>query len=85
MIAGAAACSSIKVVYDYDQQTDFTKYKTYEYYGWARESDKLMNDLDKLLKKITEKEPESQIEQKAKVEARKASTVQGYCAQFHGF
>ena len=29
MIAGAAACSSIKVVYDYDQQTDFTKYKTY--------------------------------------------------------
>lgn len=26
-----AACSSLKVTYDYDSQTDFTKFKTYAY------------------------------------------------------
>ena len=41
------SCSSIKVTSDYDKGVDFTKYKTFEYYGWAEESDKIMNDLDK--------------------------------------
>ncbi len=31
MVALATACSSIKVSYDYDKTTDFSKYKTYAY------------------------------------------------------
>ncbi len=42
-----ASCSSLKVVVDLDSTVDFTKYKTYEYYGWAEESGKLLNDLEK--------------------------------------
>ena len=41
------ACSSIKVVSDFDPTVDFTQYKTFEYYGWMEDSDKLLNDLDK--------------------------------------
>ena len=40
-------CSSIKVVSDVDSSADFTQYKTFEYYGWLEDSDKLLNDLDK--------------------------------------
>ena len=42
-----ASCSSLKVACDYDRSIDFTKYKTFEYYGWAKESDRMLNDLDK--------------------------------------
>ncbi len=42
-----SSCSSIKVVSDMDQTVDFTKFKTFEYYGWAEESDKLLNRFDK--------------------------------------
>lgn len=42
-----SACSGIKVVSDFDRSVDFTQYKTFEYYGWMEESDKLLNDLDK--------------------------------------
>jgi hypothetical protein len=42
-----AACSSISVITDYDNTVDFTKYKTFEYYGWAKESDQILNDFDK--------------------------------------
>jgi len=41
------ACSSISVKSDYDKEVDFTKYKTFEYYGWAEESDKILNRFDK--------------------------------------
>ncbi len=41
------SCSSIQVVSDYDKTVDFTKQKTLEYYGWADESDKIMNRFDK--------------------------------------
>jgi hypothetical protein len=44
---GMASCSSLKITSDYDKTVDFSKYKTFEYYGWAQESDKLLNDLDK--------------------------------------
>ena len=37
-----------KITADYDKSVDFTKYKTFEYYGWAQESDKLLNNLDKV-------------------------------------
>lgn len=42
-----AACSGIKVTHDYDKSVDFGEYKTFEYYGWAEESDKIMNELTK--------------------------------------
>ncbi len=41
------ACSSISVVSDYDKSVDFTKYKTYSYYGWADNSDKVLSPFDK--------------------------------------
>lgn len=47
MAAIISACSSIKVTTDYDKTVDFTKIKTFEYYGWAAESDKLLNSLEK--------------------------------------
>ena len=40
-------CSSIKVISDYDDTIDFTQYKTYEYFGWSEESDKVMNRFDR--------------------------------------
>ncbi len=42
-----ASCSSITVTSDYDKSVDFTKFRTYSYYGWADNSDKLLNDFDK--------------------------------------
>jgi len=42
-----ASCSTISVTTDYDKTVDFGKYKTFEYYGWAKESDKILNDFDK--------------------------------------
>lgn len=41
----AAACSSLKVTYDYDKQADFASYKTYAY---SEDSQKLpVNDLNR--------------------------------------
>ena len=42
-----SGCSSLTVTSDYDRSIDFTQYKTYSYYGWAKDSDSLLNDLDK--------------------------------------
>lgn len=42
-----AACSSLKVTSDYDKTADFTKYKTFNYYGWQEDSDKILNRFDK--------------------------------------
>ena len=42
-----SACSSIKVTTDLDKTVDFTQLKTFEYYGWAAESDKIINQLEK--------------------------------------
>ena len=42
-----AGCSSIKVTSDYDKSVDFSKFKTYSYYGWTEESDKLLTPFDK--------------------------------------
>jgi len=39
-------CSSIKVTSDFDTTVDFTTYKTFEYYGWAEESNKILNQLE---------------------------------------
>jgi len=42
-----ASCSSIQVTWDYDKNADFANLKTYEYYGWADNSDKILNTIDK--------------------------------------
>jgi len=42
-----ASCSSLRVNSDYDKTADFSKYKTYSYYGWANNSDKILNQFDK--------------------------------------
>jgi len=41
------SCNTIKVVSDVDSSIDFSTYKTLEYYGWADNSDKILNDLEK--------------------------------------
>ena len=40
-------CSGIKVTSDYDKSADFNKYKTYSFYKWEEESDKLLTRFDK--------------------------------------
>jgi hypothetical protein len=44
----AAACSSIKVSYDYNKQADFTKYKTYKIADEVRQSGIPQLDLDRI-------------------------------------
>lgn len=39
--------SGVKVTSDYDNTVDFSKYKTYTYYGWAENSDKILTGFDK--------------------------------------
>jgi hypothetical protein len=43
-----SGCSSLKLTADYDKTVDFTQFKTFEFYGWAKESDKVLNGLDKV-------------------------------------
>lgn len=42
-----ASCSGVKVVTDYDKTVDFSQYKTLEYWGWAENSDQILNRFDK--------------------------------------
>lgn len=42
-----ASCGGVKVTTDYDKSVDFTKFKTYSYYGWTEESDQILNRFDK--------------------------------------
>ena len=37
------SCSSLSVTTDSDKTVDFTKFKTFSYYGWADNSDKILN------------------------------------------
>ena len=41
------SCSGLKVVSDVDPTVDWTQYKTFEYYGWAEESDKILTRFDR--------------------------------------
>jgi len=36
-----------KVSGDFDKTVDFSKYKTYQFIGWQKDSEKVMNDIDK--------------------------------------
>lgn len=42
-----SSCSSVTVTSDFDNTVDFTKFKTFSYYGWADGSDKLLSPFDK--------------------------------------
>jgi hypothetical protein len=42
-----SSCSSTKVISDQDPGEDFTQIKTFEYYGWADNSDQMLNRFDK--------------------------------------
>jgi len=44
---GAFSCSSTKVVSDKDRTIDFTTIKTFEYSGWADNSDEVLTRFDK--------------------------------------
>jgi len=41
------SCSTIKVMSDKDPSTDFSEYKTLEYYGWQNNSDEILSPFDK--------------------------------------
>ena len=41
------SCSGVKVTTDYDKTIDFNQFKTYSYYGWTEESDKILTRFDK--------------------------------------
>ncbi|HJN06789.1 MAG TPA: DUF4136 domain-containing protein, partial [Bacteroidales bacterium] len=42
-----SSCSSLTFSYDYDKSIDFTKFKTYSYYGWADNSGEILSPFDK--------------------------------------
>jgi len=39
--------SYVQVTSDYDKETDFSKYNTYAFAGWEKNSDQILNDFDK--------------------------------------
>ena len=41
-----SSCATLKVNTDYDKSVDFSKYKTYSFYGWAKESNKILTPFD---------------------------------------
>ena len=41
------SCDEAKFTSDYDKSADFTSFKTFGYYGWQEESDKILNRFDK--------------------------------------
>lgn len=47
VLAVIVGCSSISVTSDFDKTVDFTKFKTYSYYGWANNSDQILTTFDK--------------------------------------
>jgi len=47
LMLGMSACSSIQVTSDYDKTVDFSRYKTFMYYGWTEESDKILSEFDR--------------------------------------
>ncbi len=38
----AAACSSLEVKTDYDRTVDFSRYRTFSFYGWSKDSEKIL-------------------------------------------
>ena len=42
----AISCSPLKVTYDLDKDADFSNIKTYSFYGWAKNSELNINELN---------------------------------------
>ena len=43
-----SGCSQkITITCDYDKEADFTQFKTYSFYGWTKESDKIINSINR--------------------------------------
>lgn len=42
-----SSCGSSKILSDKDSTIDFTRFSTFEYYGWSEQSDKLLSPFDK--------------------------------------
>ncbi len=47
VLAVLCSCDSMKVVSDYDKNVDFTQYKSIRLYGWAKNSDEILNSFNK--------------------------------------
>lgn len=47
LMFGLSSCSSTKVISDKDGSVDFDKIRTYEFIGWAENSDEVLNRFDK--------------------------------------
>lgn len=47
MVLLSTSLMAQKVSGDYDKATDFSAYKTCQFIGWQKDSDKIMNDFDK--------------------------------------
>ena len=43
----STSCSSVKVVTDIDKTVDFTKFNTYSFLGWEKNSDASLSEFDK--------------------------------------
>jgi len=41
------SCSSTKVTSDYDKSVNFKKYSSFQFYGWADNTEKMLNRFDK--------------------------------------
>ena len=42
-----SSCDSMDVFADYDKETDFTQYKTYNFLKWPEQNEEMVNDIDK--------------------------------------
>lgn len=49
LAVGLSSCDSLKVTHDYDKTVDFTKYKTFEFYGWTENSNQYIPPNDQVL------------------------------------
>lgn len=46
-ISVALTSNAQKITTDYDKTVDFSNYKTFKFLGWQKDSDKILNDIDK--------------------------------------
>lgn len=43
-----SACNSVKITNNWDKKVDFEEFKTYSFYPWDKQNDKVLNEYDKL-------------------------------------
>jgi hypothetical protein len=62
-----------QVTVDFDKTVDFTKYKTFSFAGWQKDSDKALNDLDK--KRLLDAFKEEFVSRGLEIQAENADAV----------